>query len=228
MQRNLTGILGTVACHLFVLVLFLAVKLGNIKIDKTKELIEIEFKQEDLKPEEEKIERKPLEDFADLSKQAMSNAASNLAGDKLNEKISTDNYEKQVMQELGIPDLNPKFEQTEKNNYEAIQPPPPKKDVVKKDANYGLTRISYLITPKRNSTYIPRPIYRCQGGGTIVIGIAIDQLGTVLEAQIKTATTTEECIKELAMESARNAVFETDYNAPKRATGTITYVFVAQ
>lgn len=231
MQRNITtGILGTVAFHLFVLVFFLAVKLTDLKSEKAKALIEIEFKQEEFKPEEQRPERKLMEqELLDFTKNIRSNAISNLASEKLNEQISTAKYEQDVMKEMGIQELKPKYEQTEKNNYQSVQSsPPPSKEEVKKDPSYGVTRISYLITPKRNHSYIPRPIYKCEGGGTIIIAIAIDQLGSVLDAQIKSSSTSEDCIMELALESARNAVFETDYNAPKKATGTITYVFVSQ
>ena len=228
MQRKISvGLLGTVAVHLFFLVLFLAVKLHDVRVDH-KDTIEVEIKQEDPKPVEKNDKKVLNEEMADFSKHIMSNAVSNLAADKLEKEISTSSYEQEVKNELGIKDLHPKYEQTEKNNYEEIQPPTTQKTGPKKDPNKGFTRISYLIKPNRNSINIPIPIYRCEGGGTIVIGISIDQVGSVTEASVQSSTTSEECIVELALESARKAVFASDFTAPKKATGIITYVFVPQ
>jgi hypothetical protein len=226
--RNISvGLLGTVAVHLFFLVFFLAIRLHNVRVDH-KDTIEVELKQDDVKPPEN-IERKILnQEMEEFSKNMTSNAISNLAAEKLQEDISTSRYEQEIKNEIGYKDPEPQPEQKEQESIEEIKKPDAPKKIIKEDLNRGPTRVSYRLEPNRNYIRIPRPNYLCEGGGTIVIGIFVDQLGNVIEANIVSSTTEEECIKEYAISSARNALFETDMKAPKKVNGIITYVFVPQ
>ena len=81
----LTGLLGTIAFHLLLLVVFLTAKIGEVKT-KHEELISIEFAEEEYKSIEEIIqELEPVkEEIIPLSNQTMSNIVSNVA-DEMNE-----------------------------------------------------------------------------------------------------------------------------------------------
>lgn len=226
-NRNIyTGILGTVSVHLIVLVIFLTAKIGDVKT-LHQEQISIEISEEEYKTIEEIIqeEQPQQEAIQPLSDQAMSNIVSNVA-DQMNEEISTEKYIQDLMDEMGIEDLDPEHDNSLPDDPQLAADKPEEEKEIK--TNFGQTRISYNVPPNRKARYIDRPIYRCQGGGTVVINITVDQQGSVLQADIKSTTTNEECIKEMALLSARNFLFERDASAEKKVNGTITYIFVAQ
>jgi TonB family protein len=224
-QYMLNGILGTIAFHMIILVAFLTFRIGEVK-NMHQELIEIEFAEEEFKTIEEIIEEnKPdKEAITPLSNEQMSNIASNVA-DEMNEEISTEKYIEELMKEMDIEDLNPQHDNTLPEEAISSEKTKEKKEV---KTNFGQTRITYNVTPNRQASYIDRPIYRCQGGGEVVVAIVVDQQGYVTQAQIKSSSTSEECIHETAIASAQNFMFERDAAAPKKVNGTITYIFVAQ
>lgn len=228
-KKNIAiGIAGTVIFHLILLIVFLSVKLGDVK-SKHENLITIEFSDEKYKPIEQIIEEsKPkIQKIQPLDNKTLSNIASNTA-EKLTKEISTEDYEKEVMKELGMKEINPHYDNSLPEDVTVTKPEKKKETETESGKNFGQTRITYAMDDKRKAKYIDRPIYLCQGGGTVVIQISIDQEGNVLEAKVVSTTTSEECIASTALESARNFVFQSNYNSPRRVDGTITYIFVAQ
>lgn len=225
-QRNIyTGLLGTLSFHLLLVIIFLSVKLGKVK-NEHQELLLIEFSEQDFKTieqiiEESKIKPEPIEE---LSTKTLSNIVSNTA-EELDKQISTEEYEKEVMKELGMEEINPKYDNTLPD--EVYTSENKRENETVKNFNYGETRIMINV-PGRTGTYIERPIYRCQGGGTIIISIAVSQNGLVVEAKLKSSSTSDDCVQKMALESALNSSFNTDYNAAKKVFGTIKYVFVPQ
>lgn len=222
------GLMGTIIFHLALLSAFFIFKLGDVKSEH-RDLIAIELSEEPFKSIEQIIEEsKPeISEPEPLSQKALSNIASNTA-EKLNEKINTDKYIEEVMKELGMEEINPKYDNSLPDD-PALQPEQKKETKKEKIVyNFGASRISYDIADKRSHSYMDRPIYKCQGGGTVVVKIAIDQEGQVLDAKIASSTTSDECLTETALNSARAWFFQSNYNSPKRVEGTIQYVFVAQ
>lgn len=227
-QRNImTGIMGTVAFHLILAVAFFTFKLGEVN-NAHAEIIEIEFSDQDFKTLEEIIEeQKPkAEAIQNLSADALSNIISNTA-EKMDEQISTDKYIQELMEELGMEEINPQHDNSlpEEEVYNSVKKDDKPKE--QKSVNYGQTRISYHV-PGRKGTHIERPIYRCEGGGTVEVSISVNQSGYVEQAQIASATTNDDCVKQMALQSARKSRFNSDNNAAKKVVGSITYVFVAQ
>ena len=96
-------------------------------------------------------------------------------------------------------------------------------------ANYkGPTRISYFLEG-RTDTYIDTPIYKCQGSGIITLRIEVNPSGRVEKATVLTSqSVTDQCLSETAINSAYASRFNSDVNAPKIQTGTLTFEFVAQ
>lgn len=227
-KRNiLTGIMGTVAFHLLLLVIFLTAKMSKLKNDHQPHLM-IEFAEEEYKTIEQIIEEKKpkYEPIEKLPEQVLSNIASNTA-DEMNEEINTEDYIKEVMQELGMEEIIPQYD-----NSLPDEPNVSSKNIDRKEpkdikTNFGQTRIEYNV-PGRKGRHIERPIYRCQGGGTIEVKIDVDQAGYVVNAIISSSSTSEECIQEMALQSARNSEFTSDYSGPKKVEGFIKYIFVAQ
>jgi hypothetical protein len=231
---TLTGLLIALAIHLFLLVLFLSFKLGEAKLKNT-ELVTIEFVPEEIK-ELAKIPdygKQPINsNFQLLSQEAMSNIASNTA-EKLNENISTDKYINEVMNELGIKDLNPNNSPAQPDDESISEEdkrnmPSEKQKDKENSYNFGNSRVEYNIGDGRKARYVDRPNYRCQGGGNVVVRVVIGQSGEIIESKIESSTTSEECIIEAALASANRWLFKSDYNAPKRVDGQISFIFVPQ
>jgi hypothetical protein len=226
-----TGLLWAIAFHLMVLVGFLSYKLGEKQI-KTNEMVTVELEEIDTRAIEKMIEQKKLESKAlgTASEESYQNIASNVS-DKLSKEISTEQYIGDVMKDLGIEDLHPKYDNTlpEETTIQTAKEEPKQETRKEKNVRYfGASRVSYDITDKRNVRYIEPPIYKCQGGGTVVVKIVISQTGDVIESKVESSSSSEECLAETALYSVRRSLFESNYDSPKRVEGTVTFMFVAQ
>ncbi|WP_452224907.1 energy transducer TonB family protein [Lacinutrix chionoecetis] len=76
----------------------------------------------------------------------------------------------------------------------------------------------------RTDTFLPIPIYLCEANGKIVVNITVNNRGKVINTAINTSSTsTNECLKEHALEFAKKARF----NASSKPSqiGTITFNF---
>lgn len=227
-KNRVRGIAGTVIFHLVLLIVILTVKLGDVKT-KHQELLTIEFAEDNYKPIEQIIEeRKAKADkIQQLDQKTLSNIASNTA-DKLNKDISTEKYIKEVMKELGMEEINPKYDNSLPDDPELAAEKNKKEEKEETSQNFGPTRIEYNLEDGRRHRRLDRPIYRCEGGGIVVVQIAIDQEGYVIDAKLVSSTSSDPCVTETALESAKKCVFKTSFNSPKKVNGTIKYIFVAQ
>lgn len=91
----------------------------------------------------------------------------------------------------------------------------------------GSVTVSFsLVNPVRYSRRLDKPAYRCEGGGEVVVDIVVNQRGEVVSAQV--AKGGDECMRSIAVASARNSLFDHNDNAPARQSGTITYIFIPQ
>lgn len=224
-----------------VVVAFLWFKLGEAGEMKKQEVL-IEFNEEIKPPEdnnrEDKLSSAGLGDAMPvLDRQTLHNIASNVSS-KLDPEISTTNYEKQVLQELGIATLESPGGNIEK---EAQQKPDENAigqaektaaaeqdfdvpNVLRKDN----TTVSYFLEGRWHR-YIYIPTYKCQGGGTVTMDIIINQSGKVISAIIaENKSTADPCLREEAYRSATTAQFNSDAKASAKQLGTISYVFLSQ
>lgn len=245
-EGRIAGILGTVILHLFAGIIFMSFQLRSLKREFVDEF-EIEFEAIEESALEEEIIELPATSIEEILQNdpEMLNIARNLANraeeiinpdeyiDKVKEeliqsgKLSTDNYidEWKRLKE-NAPDESLSMEEEIKNEKQENQPD--ESQVMA--ANYqGPTRIFYELYG-RNHTYLPIPIYKCQGSGQIVLLINVNQRGRVEDATVFPAesTTTDECLLETAVKYALLSKFNSDLNAPKIQKGTLTYIFVAQ
>lgn len=236
--NNVNSVLATISIHLLVVILFLWFKLGEAK-NKQKEQVLIEFSPEIKPPEDKNRKSEKAEELEktmpELSSGEVHSIASNAAG-KLEEKISTSKYEQEVMQELGISSLKPQNkistnpEPPDENGVEpaAEENNPDKEGYVPNVIRKENTTVSYYLE-NRWHRYLYIPTYKCQGGGTVIIDIVIDQSGKVASATIASNKSThDQCLLEEAYHSATSAVFNPDPKSPTKQLGTITYVFLAQ
>ncbi len=247
-EGKIVGILGTVIIHLVAAIIFMSFQLQSLKTkEKQVEKFEIEFAAfEDKKIAEKMVELPPTSVENILHDDVeMLNIARNLSS-KSKVKIDPDDYIDKVKDELiqsgklGADN----FIDGKKGNYQATEDDQfaleekEKKDKKeekatdsqKMAANFqGPTRIYYDLQG-RNHTYLPIPIYKCQGSGKVVLVIEVNQRGNVENATVEEGQSTvrDECLLETAIGAALASRFESDLSAPKIQKGTLTYIFVAQ
>lgn len=238
---NVNSILGAISLHLMVVIAFLWFKLGEV--DKMqKEQVLIEFNEE-IKPLDDKTAEKELPDdrlgdaLPSLDRKTLHSIASNVAS-QLDEEISTQKYEQQVMQELGISTLKTgglsAEQQSQAPDENAIVPEEQDQNATEKDFDVpniirkDNTTVSYFLEGRWHN-YIYIPTYKCQGGGTVILDIVINQAGNVISALIaENKSTNDNCLREEAYRSATSARFNSDTKSPAKQLGTITYVFLPQ
>ncbi len=121
--------------------------------------------------------------------------------------------------DITVPELDPsKFD---KANYMDKKPKPVKVE--------GLTTVSYDLKG-RTDLVLEVPAYLCKGQGKVVVRVAVDRVGSMAKAELDpdATTTTNACMVEHALASARNAQFSSAPSADPLQRGTITYIFLAQ
>ncbi len=93
----------------------------------------------------------------------------------------------------------------------------------------GKTNIFYSLE-NRYHLRLPVPVYKCEGSGVVEVQILVDQKGYVVNAQIPDLgeSTNEICLAEAAKTAAMNTRFNSNFEAPLRQQGTITYYFQPQ
>jgi hypothetical protein len=247
-EGRLAGILGTVIIHLIAAIIFMSFQLRTLHRERASEYL-IEFEPEPVVPNEKNPVELPLKSVDKILQDdpELLNIARNLAN-KGNQKINPADYVDQVKEELikngklnadnfideqkekdkGLSEekLAYKGDSTGALNKDSNNP----SESQKMAANYkGPTRIYYDLKG-RNHTYLPIPIYLCEGSGKIVLLIEVSKTGEVEKAQVITgeSTTSDPCLIDTAVKTALTSRFNPDINAPRIQTGTLTYIFVAQ
>ncbi|MBA4323157.1 MAG: hypothetical protein C0408_10110 [Odoribacter sp.] len=246
-EGKVAGILGALIIHLIAAIIFMVIQIGTLNINEYTR--EYQIALEDVSVPEKKVMPIDLQG-ASLEKifqddQEVLNIARNLANrtdvkinaedyiDKVKEeliesgKLGRDNYiDEQKRAKENVQEGNVALEKKEDFNKENDK----KKDSQEMAANFtGPTRIYYNL-PGRRHSYLPIPIYKCEGSGKAVLTIEVSPNGIVISAKLITAesTTTDPCLIETAVNSALISRFNPDINAQKTQTGTLTYHFVAQ
>lgn len=93
----------------------------------------------------------------------------------------------------------------------------------------GRVTVSYAFSdPVRThrANCLEIPAYRCEGGGEVVVEVALDRSGDVVTARVSSGG--DDCMRETALRAARNSRFNINGTAPQKQTGTITYIFIPQ
>jgi len=237
-QENLYGILGTIAFHMILVIIFLVIKISSTRnlIDS---LIMIEFEESEIMEDPNYI---PLErdvEFehyvADYLEAARSNIPVNVA-ERVDEQISTNRYVDEVLDELD-----------ESRSQEWLRSQERLQDLLDRESNgmivenennqlsedqgvfEGQTNIFYSLE-NRYHLRLPVPVYKCEGEGVVEVQILVYQRGMVVQVQVPDLgdTMNEICLAEAAKNAALKTRFNSNFEAPVRQQGTITYFFQAQ
>jgi len=226
-EKNIiTGILGTLAIHLVILIVFLIGRINKVHTKHQEQLV-IEFDDQAFKTVQQQLEQKKTESkIQPLPQQDVHNIAVNTAN-KLEEKISTEKYIDQVKQELGIKDLN---QQLDRSVGDEPIAPPDKKDETKpvRKAEFKGRTTTEVYLKDRHIRHQEIPVYKCEQGGKVVVDITVNPDGEVVNASIQSSSTNEECLRESALQAARQFLFDYKPDAEPRQKGTITFEFFSQ
>jgi hypothetical protein len=245
---RLVGIFGTLIIHLIAGIIFMLFKVGSLK-KENHELFTMELQPVEMtEPPKEKVpeERVTTAEKVVQGDKELMNIARNLAN-KSEQKINAqdyidmvkeemikngqlgrDNYidEQKRMKEDGGNNENVSLDQDKLTQKEPEKP----KASQQLAANFkGPTRIYYDLAG-RTHTYLPIPIYKCEGSGKVSLAIEVAQKGEVISAKVieGESTTNDPCLIETAVSTALLSRFNPDINSPKAQEGTLTYHFVAQ
>ena len=226
-KNNINGILGTIIFHLIALIIFLLFRIGQL--EKKKEVFLIDFAQEQKDIKQVIEEQQPkFEDAGQLPAEMKRNIAVNVEN-KLKEEISTEKYEEELKQELGIKDLHPNLDRTISEEDLLVNNEKKEEKKPKKNEYSGPTTVTYSLKG-RWKMYLPLPIYKCEGGGKVVIEIIVNQQGEVISADFSNSgsETSDPCLVEAAKLAAYQTYFNADINSEQRQKGYISYQFISQ
>jgi hypothetical protein len=240
-RNNIRGILATLMFHMFLLIIFLLVKIQSFKqsldlditLDYSQPLAEPpQAANYQLSPGEQAYLERLLAQADNVS-----NRASNTA-EKLDKEISTENFVDEYRKQLDETRSEEWRKQQEEINNKLQQPDyePPvfdEKKEIEMDDYSGPSNISYefLQAPfNRYKVYLPVPVYKCQGEGTVIVNIVVDNAGKVISAEssLQQEYPDKDCLLEVARNYALNTRFEGNFNAPKNHRARIIYNFIPQ
>jgi hypothetical protein len=245
-EGKLFGILGAVILHLIAGIIFMSFQIKSLRQNRSDQFM-VEFAQEKVAETKEKLIELPAASVERILQDdpEMLNIARNLSN-KSDEKINPDDYIDKVKQELinsgklGSENFIDDQKEKARNQDEekiAVESDTARTNVKeqktesqKMASNYkGPTRIYYDL-PGRTHSYLPIPIYLCQGSGNVALSIDVNQRGEVVKAQIisRESTTSDPCLIETAVQTALISRFNSDVNSPKIQSGKLSYLFVAQ
>lgn len=242
-EGKVVGILGTVIVHLVAAIIFMSFQIKSLRTEE-QDMFTVEFAEIEEPEESAKLIELPASNIERILQgdEEMLNIARNLAN-RPDETVDPERYIDMVKDELirdgklGVDnyiDEQKRLPETDGDENlameEADKPSEEPSESEKMAANYqGPTRIYYDLKG-RNHTYLPIPVYKCQGSGKVVLSIQVSQKGLVEEARIieGESTTADICLIETAVTTALISRFNADINSPKLQGGTITYHFVAQ
>jgi hypothetical protein len=237
-NENLIGILATIIFHMVLVVIFLVLKITSVQ-NLMDNIIAIDFEENKIQdiisepPKERDVEFDKY--IADYLESERSNVPVNLAS-KLNEKISTDQFVNELTEEMSLNRSEEMIRLQEKlrelqemesadNIIEEENSSDDKKPIV----FTGKTNIFYSLE-NRYHLRLPVPVYKCEGFGVVEVQIFVDQKGFVVNALIPNLgdSMNEICLAEAAKTAAMSTMFNSDFDAPLRQQGTITYHFQPQ
>ena len=114
------------------------------------------------------------------------------------------------------------------DSFAAVQEEKKEKKKQETKAYSGPSVLSWSLDGRR-ATRLPIPAYRCYGGGEITVIITVNNRGDVVNAKVDAGVSSKDhCLQEFAVRAARLSKFSASQEAPARQMGTITYSFIAQ
>lgn len=228
------GIYITVSVHLAVIIVLLAVRIGQ-EIQRENSFV-LDFTQQEEKErreEQARLQEMTAEKLEDLLAAAQAIPVRNVTVDRsaLKDDRGTNADELYKEAERLAQDLKDgQNRQVEDPEAFAVadNPVKPKQEEQKAKPYSGPSVLSWSLDG-RKATHLPIPAYRCYGAGEVTVVIAVNNRGDVVNAKVSEEYSTNDgCLRNYAIRAARLSKFSVSETAPARQMGTITYAFIAQ
>ena len=231
--------MGTLIFHILLFSLFL---LADVDMKGTiqEEVLLIEFPDNFPEPEpvsEVVMEQQEGEPLSNQASSALNQTQSNrtIASNRLarNDEFFDEDYMREVesARQL-VADVNNQLSK-EKVNLDDIKMPVQSTEgmdpkTIENVVYTGESNIVYYLEDRYHVS-LPIPVYLTQNGGLVVVDIAVNRQGRVIEAETrKNSSVRDEQIYLYAKAAASRTVFNAKPDAPNPQRGTIHYTFVAQ
>ncbi len=91
----------------------------------------------------------------------------------------------------------------------------------------GNVTVSFSLKD-RKAVYLHVPAYTCLAGGKVEINITVNRRGEVIVAFVARGSSSDESLREAALDAARRSRFNVSQSAPEKQTGKIYYTFIPQ
>lgn len=241
--RHRVGLLVTVLIYLIGAILFISYRIVlNTPLQPVTyiELVDPEQPEpEQPKPEEPKpnIEQLEQQQFEKVMNRRSNENAKLDAGLKDNSKSSASEVYKEAERvqeqlnagksayEKGLAEIEASAKKS-KTPPQTSNNPDGKSEKRERNKVQGNVVVSYNL-PGRTDIFLHVPAYQCKGGGRVVIDITVNRNGRVTAATVsKETASADDCMREMATQSALASSFDT--STQDKQKGTITYTFVAQ
>lgn len=228
------GIYITVSVHLAVIIVLLLIRIGQEIKRENNFLLDFTQQEEmERKREEAKLQELTAEQLERLIAAAEGIPIRNVAVDRsaLKDDRGTNADELYKEAERLAQELK-EGQQRQVEDPEAFaaaaEPSKPQPEKVQEKPYSGPSVLSWSLDG-RKATHLPIPAYRCYGAGEVVVIIAVNNRGDVVNAKVDSdVSSSDGCLRSSAIRAARLSKFSSSATAPARQMGTITYAFIAQ
>lgn len=244
-SRNRYGIMGTLAFHLFLLIILFSFKLNTKRIFSEPEIfidISAEIAEQILKEEEEKIEKALEEKNSEINKSVDELLKSiavnqNVKKSKSDPKENLENMIEEIrknLDEYGSDEAPGGKKNSNDYKLDSITVAEAKKQQRALDSlqsiEYSGPSSVYYSLEGRHKIYLPIPVFKCEGEGKIVVQIVVNRSGKVINANVleKKSDVKDECLFEAAIGASYKTKFNISSSSPIQQKGSITFHFVRQ
>ena len=228
------GIYITVSVHLAVIIVLLAIRIGQ-EIQRENSFV-LDFTQQEEKErreEQARLQEMTAEKLEDLIAAAQAIPVRNVTVDRSALKDDRGTNADELYQEAerlaqDLKDGQNRQVEDPEAFAAAADPVKPKQEEQKAKPYSGPSVLSWSLDG-RKATHLPIPAYRCYGAGEVTVVIAVNNRGDVVNAKVNEELSTNDgCLRNYAIRAARLSKFSVSETAPARQMGTITYAFIAQ
>ncbi len=240
LKEHLVAILYTIVFYLIVLIIMMSAKVKGLKEDKELGIM-LDFSHEEYKEPEQEIVEVPagwLEQIYKAREKASNQAVNTSKAEEFQEKISTDEYVNEVKNELESERDEAYLKERDRlndiiNKDEWAEPETKQAEPEDKAEYKGPTTITYAFGEApldRGKIFLEIPVYKCEGGALVKVGVLVDRYGYVSSAEVLSVSAggITDCFHDAALTAALNSRFRQDMSAPEKQKAVITYTFISQ
>jgi hypothetical protein len=241
--RNIYGVIATLVFHLIVVAILLVGQLRPLKKVQQEEVyidLTPEFNKIDQKILEKEKEKQPEQASKSTQTANQGQLCSNRAVNEASKEVSRSKdpyFDKEYEAEIAaakklVGDVNKTLAQKIPKIGDIAMPEDnttgKTPEQIKQSNFKGKSNIRYYLE-NRYHVRLPIPVYLAEGGGEVIVDIAVNRDGRVISANPRPNSEIKDLtILAYAQQAAEKTLFNPDSTAPEKEKGTITYLFVPQ